>query len=118
MFKKREKDPQFTLLNQQILEIQNSMKKTDPTSEEFQDLVSALKELMKIRQEIKESNAKCIRDKSGILDVAIKAFGVFFSLGVTVLGLKLAYNIDQSDEIVRNKATAGIVGKLFPPRQI
>lgn len=118
MFKKKisEAEQQLNNLDTAIRTIQNEMLSACIDDEDFLAYTSALGQLMAIRQGILESRAKCTKDKSAIFDVIVKAASVVGTLAITGIGLKLAYNTDQSDEIVRNKSTLGLVGKLFPPK--
>lgn len=118
MFKKKisEAEQQLKNIDAAIGEIQHHMLSIDINDEDFPAYTSALGQLMTIRQGILESRAKCAKDKSTIFDVIVKAASVVGTLAITGIGLKLAFDTDQSDEIIRNKSTLGLVGKLFPPK--
>lgn len=119
MSKKTKTDEQLLAnLDGKILEIQSELKAMKPTDDGYAKLSNALADHLKVRNDYLESKAKTAKDRSSVWDVIIKAGYAVGAIGVSVLGLSLAYKVDSSDEIIRNKSTLGIVGKLFPPKRM
>lgn len=119
MFKKVKTDEQLLAnLDKKILEIQSELLTMKPTDEGYAECANALANHLKVRNEYLESKAKTAKDKSSVWDVLVKAGYAVGTIGVSAIGLSLAYKVDSSDEIVRNKSTLGIIGKLFPPKRM
>lgn len=111
-------DQQLANINAKILELQLDLQSMDPTDDEYKSYSEALTAQLKNRNDYLESMARRVKDKMSVWDVLTKAGYAVGAITVSVIGLSLAYRMDSSDEIVRNKSTLGIVGKLFPPKRM
>lgn len=86
-------------INSEIRVLEESLKTMKPEDEGYERTVKALERLYAIRCQKSATKWKILIGVGG--------------LGVTAASGLLAYKKDASDEIVRNKNTMNIFGKLF-----
>lgn len=104
-------------LDEQIVMLTNVIASMEVTDDKYEAYTKALNNLIEIRNKMNESDAKCIKDRSSVLEVIGKTLLGVGSLTLTFLGLKIAYDSDIGDKLLRNKATASLFAKMFPPRK-
>ena len=104
-------------LDEQIAMLMNVVASMEATDDKYEVYVKALSNLNEIRNKMNESDAKCIKDQSSVFEVIGKTLLGVGSLALTFLGLKAAYDSDIGDKLLRNKATASLFTKMFPPRK-
>lgn len=83
------------------------------TDDRYDKTVEAIARLMEMRDKSKESKARAGKDSSSKIGSLVSAVTGFGTLALATVMGSLAYKIDQSDELVKNKNSLGFFNKIF-----